>query len=225
MEKGKPGPSLMSRWETAAAVGWLPVHILLLPLLLARLRPGISGVTLNFLVYAIGAAALAALCFGFLRRDLDPLCERPGKTLLLVAAAYSLVLLCNSLVSLLLPAENPNNAALMVLAARDRGKVAVMSLLLAPLVEELMFRGGIFGLLRRYSRVLAYAGCVLLFALYHTWPYARTEPLNWLYLLQYLPASFALCFCYEKTESIWASILFHILNNGISLLALLGMGG
>ena len=98
-------------------------------------------------------------------------------------------------------------------------------MLLTPLVEELMFRGGIFGLLRRRSRVLAYAGSILLFAVYHTWQYALTDPRNWLYLLQYLPASFALCRCYEKTESIWTPILFHVLNNGVSLLALSLMGG
>ena len=229
MENGDLSPSRMSRWETAAAIGWLPVHSLILPLLLAYLLPGIGGVTLNFLLYAAGAAALTVQCFGFLRRDFRSLCGRQGKVLRTVAAAYGAVLLCNLLVSLLLglllPEENPNNAAVMELAARDWGKVAVMTVLLAPLVEELMFRGGFFGLLSRRSRILAYGASMLLFSVYHTWPYALEDPRNWLYLLQYLPASFALCRCYEKTESIWSSILFHILNNGVSLLALHLMGG
>ena len=220
MERENLTPSRMSRWETAAALLWLPIHILLLPLALAWLRPGMRGVDLNFWVYAIGAAALTLLCARFLRQDFDPLWERPGRILLQIALGYGLILLAGELVGLLLyfflPASNPNNAAVMALAAQDQGKIGAMSIFLAPLVAELMFRGGVFGLLRRRSRILAYGVSILLFSLYHTWQYALAEPLYWLYLLQYVPASYALCRCYEKTESIWTPMLLHMLNNGVS---------
>ena len=41
-----------------------------------------------------------------------------------------------------------------------------------------------------------------------------------LYMLQYIPVSFLLCRCYERTESIWCSIFFHMLVNGVALNAL-----
>ena len=42
-EKQQPALSAMSRWETAAALCWIPIHVVGLPLLLAYLRPGISA--------------------------------------------------------------------------------------------------------------------------------------------------------------------------------------
>ncbi len=225
--------SRMSRRETAAALCWLPMHVFLLPLVLLRLFPGMSDADLNLWVFAVGAAALTLLCLGFLRRDFDRLCERPGLVLLQVFVGFVLMMLGGDLVGLLMrlfgdllkPQENPNNAALAELADRERGKVAAISLFLAPLVEELIFRGGLFGLLRRRSRALAYICGILLFAVYHVWQYALLDPVQWLYLLQYVPAAWALCRVYEKTETIWTPLLLHMLNNGLSLWFMNLLGG
>ena len=121
------------------------------------------------------------------------------------------------------PAERIRWAeAILDLAKAERGRILAITIVLAPLVEELMFRSGVFGLLRRWNRYLAYGLCMLLFAMYHTWQYALTDPIFWLYLLQYLPAGYILCRSYEKTECIWTAILLPMLNNTISLLALGG---
>ena len=42
-----------------------------------------------------------------------------------------------------------------------------------------------------------------------------------LYALQYVPISYLLCRCYERTNSVWGNILLHMLVNFISLKALL----
>ena len=217
--------SRMSRVQTAAVLAWLPIHGLGLPALLTRLFPQLGGAAVSLWVYLIGLGLLLPLCFSFLRRDFDRLCDRPLEVLLQLLIGCGLLLLlawvADGLLELLsawLPAGNPNQAALSQLASQDRGKILAISLFLAPLAEELIFRGGIYGLLRRRSRALAYAGCILLFSVYHVWQYALSEPGNWLYLLQYLPSSFVLCRCYEKTETIWAPLLFHVLNNALALL-------
>ena len=36
-------------------------------------------------------------------------------------------------------------------------------------------------------------------------------------LLQYLPVSWLLCRCYERCNSIWGSIFFHMLVNGVAV--------
>ena len=142
---------------------------------------------------------------------------------------FVLLMAANVVLSLLLapllPEENPNNQTLLDLARAERQRITVISVILAPILEELIFRGGVFGLLRRKSRLLGYAACLLLFGLYHTWQYALADPIYWLYLVQYLPAGYLLCRSYEKTECIWTPILLHILNNGISLWALQAQGG
>lgn len=83
-----------------------------------------------------------------------------------------------------------------------------------------MFRAGIFGTLRRYSRWGAYVVSVLAFSAYHVWGYAISEPSYWIFLIQYVPVSLLLCRVYERTNSIWCSIFFHMLVNCISLNAL-----
>lgn len=143
--------SRMSRGESLAALLYLPVHILALPLLLTwiMLRGWVGEAGANLLCYALGFMYMLAFEGRFLRREFDPLCDRPGRCLLEICVSYGLMLglnLCvNGLLTLLLPAENPNNAAIMDMAGMEMGKISAMAVFLAPVVEELMFRGGVFG--------------------------------------------------------------------------------
>ena len=226
MEEKNLPRSEMRLWQSIPVILWLPMHAYGLPWLLVRCLPDLTVGGLNFWTYAFGAGLLTLLCLGFLRRDFDRICERPFYVLGQILLGYAMLMAANLLVSILvyaiLPQANPNNEAILDLAKAERGRILAITIVLAPLVEELMFRGGVFGLLRRWNRYLAYGLCMLLFALYHTWQYALTDPIFWLYLLQYLPAGFILCRSYEKTECIWTAILLHMLNNSVSLLA---MGG
>ena len=226
MDENKIPRSQMGPWQSAGAILWLPMHVLGLPWLLLRLFPGFTMGGLNFWTYAIGAGILTLLCLSFLRRDFDRLWERPLYILGQVLLGYGLLMAANLLLAILLsaflPQENPNNEAILNLAKAHRGRILAITMVLAPLLEELIFRGGIFGLLRRWNRLLAYLVCMLVFGLYHTWQYALEDPLFWLYLLQYLPAGYLLCRSYEKTECIWTSVLLHMLNNSVSLLVLGG---
>ena len=104
------------------------------------------------------------------------------------------------------------------------GKTAAAAVFLAPIAEEAMFRGGLFALLRRRSRLAAYGVSMLLFALYHVWSFALSDPTAWLYLLQYLPAAFLLAHIYEKTNSLWSAIFLHMTVNGLALLAISALG-
>ena len=222
MEENRIPRSAMRGWQYAAAIGWLPVHVLGLPLLLALLFPRMSAANLNFWVFALGAGLLTLLCLDFLRRDFDRLWDAPVLILGQAILGFALLLAANYVLGLLmnrfLPDSNPNNQAILDLAKKGRARITVTAVVLAPILEELMFRGGIFGLIRRKSRVAAYAVSLLVFALYHTWVYALADPVYWLCLFQYLPAGFLLCWIYDRNDCIWASILMHAINNGVSLL-------
>ena len=197
-----------------------------------------SSAEINFICYAVGVLYMLVCAGRFLRRDFDPLCDNLLYILLEVIICYGLMLCFNLILSGLLTlaeglisnfsaveftSANPNNNAVIDMTTQGFGMVEAMAVFLAPIVEELMFRAGLFGLLRRRSRVLAYAVCALAFAAYHVWEYALAEPLYWVLMLQYVPVTLLLCRLYEKTESIWSSILLHALSNGVSMLALYGM--
>lgn len=218
--------SSMTKGEFIAGAVYLPVHIALLPLLLgAALTAGWMGeATANFLCYAIGVVYMLIFEWRFLRREFDPLCENALRCLSEICVGYALMLLCNLAVATIMqgtsPADNQNNAAIIGMVGQDYGKVAAMSVFLAPIVEELLFRAVIFGRLRRINRPLAYAVSMLLFSLYHVWAFAISDPTYFIYLLQYLPVSFLLCRCYERSNTIWGSIFLHMLINGVALNAL-----
>lgn len=226
-KKYEPPPfeSRLTKGEMTAVLIYLPLHFWLLPLLGALLlEKGWSGGKTNFLLYAIGAVYMLIFLGRFLRRDFDPLCDQTGRVLLEIISCYGMMLCFNFVLGMLLSflplGTNPNNDSVMALAKEDYGYMAAMTIFLAPLVEELLFRAGIFGLARRYSRRWAYVIGIAVFAVYHIWPYAMAEPVYWLFVIQYIPAGYLLCSCYERSATIWGSIFFHMLTNAISLQAL-----
>lgn len=230
-EKKKiPFTSTMSRLERAAALGYIPVHVYLLPRLLMAVPATreLSPMALNAVCYAAAAVVLFVCLRRFFRREFDALCDYGPGVLLEVVKHYGVMLLCNMGVGLILiligQKNNPNNAAIFSLAGEDLGMTAAVAVFLAPIAEEAMFRGGVFGLLRRYSRAAAYAVSMLAFSVYHIWNFALSDPTAWIYLLQYLPASFLLARIYEKTNSLWASIFLHMTVNGVSMLAISALG-
>lgn len=217
--------SRMTKGEGIAALVYLPMHAVLLPLALVLLLiDRVDVASINFIAYAIGAVYMLIFQWRFLRRDFDTLCDRPVDCLIQVMICYGIMLALNMCVGgvlgLIDQVDNPNNAAVVDMADVKMGATAAMAIFLAPIVEELMFRGAVFGILRRYSRVLAYAVSILLFSVYHVWSYVIDNPLNLIYILQYLPASYALCRCYERTDSIWSSIFMHMLTNAVAIKAL-----
>lgn len=222
--------SRMSRGETAAALIYLPIHAAILPIVLVLLLIGrMDTADINFIAYAIGFVYMLLFEWKFLRREFNSLCDRPLDCFVQVLICYGLMLglgLCvNSLMLLLGFDSNPNNTAVTDIAEVKMGATTALAVFLAPMVEELIFRGGLFSLLRRYNRLLAYVVNILIFGLYHIWSSVIDSPINLIYIIQYIPATYALCRCYERTNSIWAGIFLHMLNNGMSLLMLNLLGG
>lgn len=88
------------------------------------------------------------------------------------------------------------------------------ALIVAPVAEELIFRGYLFGVLRRYAgRWWAMVISGMVFAAIH----AHIPSLAGLFVL-----AVALTLVYEGAGSLWASILMHSLFNGITVILTLG---
>ena len=224
--------SAMTRRELLCVLLWFPIHLVLLPrIALALVEQGtLTESWANLLVYGIGALYAVLVCFSFLRNDFDALCDRPFFCLGQIALSYFSMMAFNLIFSGILSLieslgvellSNRNNEAIVSLALKDTGLMTAMAVFLSPIIEEILFRGAIFGSLRHRNTLAAYLVCMLLFAVYHVWGYALQDPAYWIFLLQYLPAGFLLCRCYERTNSIWCSIFFHMLINLVSLKALI----
>ncbi len=94
--------------------------------------------------------------------------------------------------------------------------------IIAPVAEEVLFRGYLYGKLRKYMPMV---GAVLLsatlFALLHLNFGTDAESgefvvSQWNVVLGILPLGIVLAVLREKTGSVWASILLHALKNGVA---------
>ena len=133
---------------------------------------------------------------------------------------YLLSLLVSFLLSFLLDNQvNPNSQAVSDLTALNPDAIKAVAILLAPIVEEVLFRGVLFGTVRKKSRIFAYILSTVAFAFYHLWQYFLTG-FSWhllLYMLQYVPASIALAWSYEKGRSIWSPVFLHMIMNFLTI--------
>ena len=216
----------MSRGQLIFGLVYLPIHVFLLPLLLPTvlMNAGIEDLgTINFVYYGISFVLVLLVYFSYLRREFDPLVERIGHCLITFLMAlgldYVLSLAVNSVVlAITQGVDNPNDAAIMEIAVESGGAIKAAAIFMAPIIEEVLFRGIIFGGIRSANRVLAYVMSVLMFSVFHVWQYvyASGDLTLFIYVLQYVPVSIVLAWAYERSGSLWVPIGFHMMINSLS---------
>lgn len=214
----------LKKSEFWGAMMLLGLHGVLFPTLVgivSVLKPGLlTGVQYNLIYYCTSTVLTFMLLGKFLRRSFDSLLDNflgCVKAILFGWLIYfALAMVAGyAMAALGITEGNPNNQAVGMLIGEDRGIMLALTLFVAPVVEECIFRGGVFCGLYRRNRILAYVASILLFSMYHIWQFiAITGNFGYLiYILSYVPAAFVLCWVYEKSGSVWTSIFFHICNN------------
>ena len=226
-----PFENQMTRTQTILGWCYLLLHVAVLPGLLGLLQAfspkPMDDTELNLAYYLIGVAFCLTVTFSFLRRSFDRLVENLRLCLLTMLLALMMDYALSGAAALVLllvdgVIENPNNNAVMDMAAQNSGTVKAIAIFLAPIVEEILFRGVLFGSVRTRSRLWAYVVSVAAFSLYHVWQYAAaTGDLTMLlYALQYIPVSIVLAWAYERSGCIWTNIFFHMGFNALSFYVL-----
>ena len=96
---------------------------------------------------------------------------------------------------------------------------ALIVIFLAPFVEEILFRGLVFGCLREKSAVVGYAVSALLFAFLHVWTFALSswDASYFALMLQYLAPGLVFAWAYDRSGTLWTSILLHAIVNALAL--------
>lgn len=101
---------------------------------------------------------------------------------------------------------------------------ALIVVFLAPFVEEVLFRGLVFGCLKEKSRIVGYAVSCVLFAFLHVWTFALSA-WDWSYfvlMLQYLIPGLVFAWAFDRSGTLWTSILLHATVNALALWAIVG---
>ena len=217
--------SRLTRFETIAGWLYLPFYLIILNLLLQlaneKLSLGMSALTINIAYFAINLAATLLIFHGFLRQSYfgGSFWNFVQAVVLGFALYYAGTWAIQALEQLLAGQFTIyNNETLNDLIFENRYVMLAVSVVFAPVIEETLVRGVVFGTIRPASRVLAYIVSALLFTLMHNWQYFGLHPFLSILLscLPYIPASVALAWVYEKAGTIWAPITLHALINAMS---------
>ncbi len=216
--------------------GWIywPVYLLFLGVLLALLLPLLGldvlstegNLALNMIYFTVNFIAVLLIFRNFL---LESFREARGNwkriitsALLGLALEYILAIWISFVYSgfQLLP-ENLNQEGVTELMEMSPVFMTVATVIFAPLTEECLVRGLVFGPLAKKLPFLGYILSILIFAGLHV--IGGIGTVSWLdsllSFIQYLPACLALTWAYHRSGNILSSLLLHSVINLIAVLA------
>ena len=212
--------------------GWVffALYLVVFPVLMGQLQALLSlrfhfflqPAEFSLIYYFLLLCAALVLFWGLLRRGFDTLLDDLPENLFAFVAGLVGAGVLHFLVGLLPLPEDPYALAYREQFAAAPAATAVVLVVLMPLLEELLFRGLLYGSLRWYSRGLACAASVVGYLLFLTLPLVFSpegvQPSYLLLAVWYLPMSAALTWCYDYGGSIWSAAGLHMALNAASLL-------
>lgn len=198
----------------------------ILVLLAQKFAPTIPDAYLDFSYFLINFAAVFLIFRTFLWQNLQHTLKNIGAALTCAGIGYVAYWVANFVISFAITRLFPdffnvNDESIAITSQNHFWLMAIGTVLLVPMAEEVLFRGLIFGSLHRRNRLLAYAISTVFFAFIHVMGYIGSYNI-WMLLLcfvQYLPAGIALAWAYERSGSIYAPILIHTAVNAIGMLS------
>lgn len=187
----------------------------------------LSTALLNFLYFSINCIACLMIFSRFMKKNLLRTIRAPKDTLLYAAIGFAAYWLCSSFVTLLIQWVFPdyvnlNDSQIWVLTGSDPMFMIIGTVLLAPIAEEILHRGLIFGSLYSRKPSAAYGLSALLFATIHVLSYVGVYPAGYLVLalVQYLPAGLIFAWSYQRSGSIFTPMLIHMINNAVVIITM-----
>ena len=226
----------MTYGEQIAGVVFFVIYLLVLPFvtnplfdLAGRLLAvSISAAMRDVLYYYILFAVTIIIFHGFLARTSRHLMDNLGGACKTAAAGlvglYGLNELVYRLTTLIFTNRTNLNDTTISAQIDDAPHMTLLIVIfLAPFVEEVLFRGLVFGNLKSRSRALAYVVSCLLFALLHVWQFAvvKQDVTYFLLMIQYLVPGLVLAWAYDHSGTLWASIGLHAAANALSVWTIL----
>lgn len=214
-------------WPFALVCGLFLLNLLIQTVLVLIFYPYADSILLNFLLTILQAALttlpLIFIIKNYFRRPLSalgfvraPFWRVVGIGLLSGLVIWVLMLIVSFLSALVFgpPQETQTVVEWLVGADSFGGKfmMVFMIVVLAPLSEEIFYRGFLFAYMRKYLGpvwgiiIAGFIFGLIHFELAHLLPLALT--------------GMALCWLYDRFSNIWINILAHAAFNGIQVLLL-----
>ena len=227
----KKAASYMTPGEQIGGVVFLMIYLVVLPFAtdpLFRFVGGLLDVSIsatvqNMVYYYVLFAVTLIIFHKFIGRTSRNFADNLGvacrSMLVGLIGLYGLNELVYRLTRLAIDNRTNLNDTTISAQIQDAPRVTLLIIVfLAPFVEEVLFRGLVFGNLKSKSRVVAYLVSCLLFALIHVWQFAvvQQDITYFLLMVQYLVPGAVLAWAYESSGTLWASIGLHAAANALS---------
>lgn len=213
--------------------GWVlfGLAVLVCPYLMGLVQRLIDGMIpaaeANVIYYLILCTALVVIFRDWLRGHFALFFDRlPENMFAVVTGLVGVGVLQWLVMQPSYPVTNPYFGDMVAQYQLSPAATVLILMVFIPLMEEVFFRGLIFGALKGRSRPLAWTVTAAVYCIYCVWQYAFNlmgggVDLRCLLLaLQYLPVSLGTLWCCDRGGSIWSSFLLHTIAHGVGLFLL-----
>lgn len=195
-----------------------------------QLNPVLLSTVLSAVVYSVALVLVIGLPYRIWRRRTTfremGVTDYPSwMDILITPAAFVVYFICSGILMAIATQILPidlNQAQQLPFSQSTLGSqihyiLAFITLvILAPIAEELLFRGYLYGKLRSAAPIwLAIIITSLTFGAAHLWTGPGNE-LQWAVMVDTFALSIIMCIAREYTGAIWVSILMHMAKNGLA---------
>lgn len=195
----------------------------------ARARGVVNGYG-NLLVYLSSTALVVFYMRDMLKEDFTDMKSKPKFLAWYIPVTMVgfliLTMLCDSIISQFVPASENQKLILDIMSSPGAIPMIISVVLLAPVVEELIYRKAIFHYTKKYKVWVSYLATIVLFTLPHMITTGGSID-KW--LLQAIPYAFSaglLAMVYHVSNyNIYTSIACHMANNLLAvIMSFISMG-
>ena len=214
----KHTPQFTRNEMTRGAIAMV-LSTLLIPELLA-LIPGLEGLWLSLAASAADGIVVVVFFRRFMQKNVLAALDRPFPTLYFAVLGYLANLAFEEITYVLLypllpEYQNLNTQTILGWFSTNLDLVVIATVVVAPITEELLFRGLLFRMFHDQAPKLAWVISVASFAMIHVIGYLLYySPLEFaISFLSYIPAGIILCVTYRRSGNIISPILAHSFIN------------
>lgn len=211
-------------------VGWVffALYLFVFPFLVGlvtrfleeHLELGVPAAQSSAIYYAAVLLLLVAVFWDFLKNAFRILSDNTRRNLFALVVGFLSGMLFTVLLSLIpLPVENPVIGDYRGQFLLAPGFTTAVVMFLRPMTEEILYRGLLFGSLRKKNRPLAYVVSIGLSALAAVWQFAVPDGggMYLLLALRYIPLAAAATWAYDIGGSVLTPMALRVILNGLFL--------
>ena len=214
-------------WGGIYLILYMSVLPAAVPLVMMLTMPETGEADMNAVFLGLNFVATVAIFRKYLLQTVKDGLQKPLRTLWYALLGYLGTWALGDLISqviLFLDPEftNVNDSNIAGMMQENFLLMALGTVVLAPISEELLFRGLIFRGLYDRSPAIAHILTMVIFSMIHVSGYVILYPMKTLFFcfLQYLPIAYCLSFAYRYSGSLLAPILIHMANNLVATAAM-----